>query len=139
MVVGLLVTLFLIGITVFAVGRSIRIWRDREHFERVVARSSFYPFKKDVRRGLERGWVPFSASLVSLTLSLPIGILSSAHIITTQHRPVWLLVGLVFLILFLLGEVLQLTITWFNRPHWCVPPYLRVEKGAWSTRRSAKP
>lgn len=138
-VVGVLVLLFVTSVTIFAVRRSILMWRDRELFERTVAQSSFYPFRTDVRRGLERGWVPFSFGLLCLSLFLPIGLLSAANVVNPTRHPGWLVAGSSLLLLFVIGECLQLTVTWFNRPRWCVPPYLRAENGAWAERHPRKP
>lgn len=138
-VTTVLVLLFFVIVTGYSLWRSFRMWRNRDYFERVVARSSFYPFKSDVRRGLERGWVPFSIGLTSFLVALPSGIIANAEVADGNRTSIWLLISIIFLVIFLVGEVLQITVVWFNRPRWCVPPYLRSEAGVWATRRSRKP
>ena len=130
----IIVMSFLVAVSGFSVWRAVRLWRHPEYFFYVVASQAFvFPFKKDVRRGLVRGWVPFSAAFVALTCGMLALIATNSQ--QDPHSP-WGIVGIGFVALFLLGFVLQLSVVWFNRPRWCIPPYLRTERGVWVARRT---
>lgn len=136
---------FLAVVSGFAVWRSVKVWRqDEAYLLRTSAWMVVFPVAPDFRRGLARGRAPFAVGLAALTVAMILFIAGGA---ASPHmarpipgaRPPWpILVGLPFLAAFLAGEVLLLSVAWFNRPRWCVPPFLRDEPGVWRSRREDK-
>ncbi|WP_145935975.1 hypothetical protein [Amycolatopsis bartoniae] len=129
----ILILVYLESAALFCCWRSYRLWRSREYFERVIKQMLVIPFGNDVCRGLLRGWLPFTLGVTALAVSVPMLLFGTAR----MNGPI-LLAAISLVGVTAVGVFLQLTVTWFSRPKWCIPPYLRQEQGVWAERRGSK-
>lgn len=124
--------LFSAGVAIFTVRWAVRAWRDPQYFRLKV--SFFGPFNEDMLHGLSRGLAPFAASMTALALALPFLLIS----MVAPRNHGFAVIGLSLVLVFVAGVALQVAVAGFNRPKWCVPPYLRAEPGVWAARRQAR-
>lgn len=127
---GFVILAFWLGSAGFALRRAWKLWRDPQYFNQVVQQVAISGFKPETRRGMVRGWIPFAGGLVAMAAGFPFVMVG-----TSAQGVAVLLVGLSLTAIFVVGVVLQLSVAWFNRPRWCVPPYLRCEIGSWARNR----
>lgn len=121
------IVVLLAGGSVLLVRAAWLHWTDPERAPDVTLSSSA---SWSVRRGHERGVVPFAGWLVCMTIG--IAALGTGSEVVPG--------------LFVLGSMpllmLHATITWFNRPRFLVPPHRRGETGSvvewWRERRERR-
>jgi hypothetical protein len=112
-----------------------RVWRDPAYADLMARSGRVLPFSKATSRGVTRGMIGLWAGLafigagtiaVALTLSGPTHTNSAVITAVTLYG-----IGL-------LGIALNVTIIWFNRPRFLVPPHMRGEDGLFTAWRKSR-
>lgn len=120
-------------LTVFNVYRVRRIWRDQAYFEQSAREFHFGFYSMPVRRGIVRGWLPFTLGFASLAVFGALNLYLKA--VGGAASPDMLDLLFALILVTIVGFGLTLLVAWFNVPKLLVPPYLRGEPGAWAQRR----
>ncbi|MDX3078531.1 hypothetical protein [Streptomyces sp. MI02-7b] len=136
-VVGILILIFWGGSACFSAWRARRLWKDPDYYQQVVGQGAFR-FRDDVSRGLVRGWAPFSVGVLALMAAMTMFVIANVGQHANEGPSAAAITAGLLLVVFVAGVVLQLSVTWFNRPRWCVPAYLRQETGVWAGRHPRK-
>ncbi|MGW3245496.1 hypothetical protein [Streptomyces sp. NPDC001070] len=101
-------------------------WHDSPRFH-VVPGSRFHPFDPSRVRGHKRGLVPWAGISLGAGLCLTGGFLIGwFEGVTVAAGSILTALGV---LMSALGFGLHLTILWFNRPRFLVPPHLRDDPG----------
>lgn len=118
------ITLFLVLVDVTFVRAAWLSWRHPARAPRMTFTRSSDP---SVRRGHERGVVPFAGGFLLLTVMMFDVFIANSW--TGTPKLVAALIAAVSMVGFMLGLLLHFTVVWFNRPRFLVPPNLRADVG----------
>jgi hypothetical protein len=139
--VGGLVAGILMVVAAVAVGPRLcgRVWRDPAYADMITRGGRVLPFSYATSRGVTRGIIGLWTGVGFIGA----GTVAVAFMPATPHRANPALVtALVLYGLGLIGIALNVTIIWFSRPRFLVPPHMRDEEGLftmWWTSRHLPP
>jgi hypothetical protein len=118
------------SVVVFGAGLALLLWSTIAHWRRPNPRFAkvpyFWVWGEEHWRGLVRSWLAIEIAL-ALTIALIV------YTLVVGKGNVRNDVSIAFLILIFLSMVCWITIDTWNQPKFLVPPYLRGEKGTWSS------
>jgi hypothetical protein len=132
-------TVMIVAAVAFGPWLCGRVWRDPAYADEMTRSGRVLPFSYATSRGVTRGMIGLWTGLafigagtiaVALTLSTP------------AHSNSAVITAVVLYGIGLLGIALNVTIIWFNRPRFLVPPHMRDEDGiftAWWKDRGLPP
>lgn len=129
--------IFLICVTGYTAKRAIGLWSGADEPGAMVA-FSLFARSEAVRRGMVRGTVVRLAQLIAIAIMLLTAML--AYDVAGRDSNLFaplLICALLFLLLATAAFFLQLSIIWFNRPRFLVPPHMRDQVGTLVARRRA--
>ncbi|MFJ9775417.1 hypothetical protein ACIRVF_29885 [Kitasatospora sp. NPDC101157] len=128
---GLLIfiTLFLLLVDFTFVRAAWLSWHHPARAPRMTFARSSDP---SVRRGHERGVVPFAGGFLLLTVMMFDVFIANSW--TGTPKVVAAVIVAVSMVGFMLGLLLHLTVVWFNWPRFLVPPSLRGDVGVFVER-----
>jgi hypothetical protein len=132
------VLFLIIGLAMFAVYQSVRIWRDPRYFEKTVSLFQYHPAGVEMNRDVQRGCVPAAFGMAVLALLIGFAVWSDPAVVGGS-RDLSRAFTATCLTLFLLGFALQYSIAWFGRPRFLIPPHLRHERARWQRRGDVDP
>lgn len=127
---------FLIAVVAFLTVVASKIWKgDERATEKLLRSFAGMPFDITVRRGMVRAVVPLLAQLTATLGAVVFALIGMATWHGGSKFTPLMVVALSLLVLAVLTFLVQISIIWFNRPRWLVPPPLRGDVGTITARR----
>jgi hypothetical protein len=132
-----LLALLLLAVASYATWQAVRVWRgDEKAVRAAISPSPGFPTDGVTQRGVARGTVLLAAQAHLLLVVFVGGVLGMRGAHPGEPTP-GVLIAAAALAAFLVSFGLLLSIVWFNRPKFLVPPGMRDEIGIFQKPRWA--